>query len=157
MNIFKRNKGITLISLVISIIIILIISGMVIYYSTKGLAIQKVNNLYSDIEQIESQVDSYYIKNNELPIIDDIEITFNDSSNVNDGNIYHIIDLSELDGLNLNYGRDFEIVKNNNTYSNNEDIYIINDDSHTIYYIKGIEYDGEVYYSIDDNYEQIET
>ena len=51
-----------------------------------------------------------------------------------------------MDGISLNYGEGFE------DYENSDDIYIINEKSHCIYYVKGIEVDGKLYHSIlDDN------
>lgn len=144
----KNNKGITIVALVIAIILILIISGMMGYYSTNAFKIEKLNNMYNDIERIQSEVDKYYIENGKLPIKQ--KISFN-NGNINDNENYYIIDLSILGNLSLNYGSDFE--KN---YSDNlQDIYIINEQSQIIYYLKGIEYEGKIYYTKPIEYEKI--
>ena len=54
--------------------------------------------------------------------------------------IYYTIKLDELENLSLNYG--FEYTKLG------EDRYIINEESHVIYYYKGIAYDGLKYHTI---------
>ena len=59
--IIKNEKGITLTTLVLTVVLILIISGMMGYYSTSGLNIKRINNMYSDIEQIQTEVDTYYL------------------------------------------------------------------------------------------------
>ena len=116
----KDEKGITLITLVITIVLILIIAGMMGYYSSSAFNLQKINYMYSDIEQIQTGVDEYYIKNNSIPILKDVSVTFSKSSNPNDAeNEYYVIDLSKVNDLRLNYGRDFEIIKDTTAASPN--------------------------------------
>lgn len=152
----KNNKGITMITLIITIILILIIGGTMAYFSTSSLGVQKLTNMYGDIEQIQSQVDSYYIKNNRLPIYEEAgTIEFTNSGNINDGNDYYVINLSLLEDLSLNYGEEFEDVKQNEGILDFTDLYIINEQSQTIYYLKGIEFEEETYYTIPTDYAQI--
>ena len=66
---------------------------------------------------------------------------------------YYVIDLSAMENLTLNYGEDYELIKNepqsniatlkNNTLT---DLYIINFSSHNIFYVEGIKYGSTVYY-----------
>lgn len=150
------NRAITLVTLVLTIVLILLVSGTMGYYTKSGLELQKVNNMYSDIEQIQSKIDEYYIKNNELPVIKDLEkINFLHSSNVNDNENYYIIDLSKLGNISLNYGRDFEKIKSSNTLGTDTDIYIINEQTHTIYYLEGIKYEDKIYYTKPVEYTEI--
>ncbi len=142
------TKAITLVTLALTIVLILLISGTMGYYTKSGLDLQKVTNMYNDIEQLQSKIDDYYIKNNELPVIKDLgEINFAHSSNVNDNEIYYIIDLSKLANINLNYGRNFENIKSSNILGSYTDIYIINEKTHTIYYLEGIKYENKIYYT----------
>ena len=62
---------------------------------------------------------------------------------INDGEIYYTIDLEELENPSLNYGDGYR--------SCASDRYIINEDSHVIYYVKGITYDGKEYHTIGQN------
>ena len=52
---------------------------------------------------------------------------------------FYIIDLEAMQGITLNYGKDYEKVKadkeNANKYT---DLYIINTNSHNIFYVQGI-------------------
>ena len=152
--IIKNEKGVTLTTLVLTVILILIISGMMGYYSTSGLNIKKINNMYSDIEQIQAEVDSYYIKNNDLPTLN-FSISFGYSSNPNDSSEYYVIDLSKLGNLRLNYGKEFENVKLSNNLGDYTDVYIINKQSQTIYYLKGIEFEDNTYYTKPIEYNEI--
>ena len=152
--IIKNEKGVTLTTLVLTVVLILIISGMMGYYSTSGLNIKKINNMYSDIEQIQTEVDSYYIKNNDLPTLS-FSISFGNSANPNDSSEYSVIDLSKLGNLRLNYGKEFENVKSNNQLGDYTDVYIINKQSQTIYYLKGIEFEDKTYYTKPIEYNEI--
>lgn len=150
------SKAITLVTLVLTIVLILLISGTMGYYTKSGFELQKVNNMYSDIEQIESKIDDYYIKNNELPVIKDLEkINFSHSSNVNDNENYYMIDLSKLGSISLNYGKDFENIKNSHTLGIYTDLYIINEKTQTIYYLEGIKFENKIYYTKQIEYTEI--
>lgn len=154
MNI-KNEKGITLTSLVLTIVLILLIGGIMGYYSSSGLKMQNINNMYSDIEQIQTEVDSYYLKNNELPVLN-FEINFSNSVNPNDSSEYYVIDLSKLENLKLNYGKEFEETKLDNQLGYYTDVYIINKQSQTIYYLKGIEFENKTYYTKPIEYNEIQ-
>lgn len=152
--IIKNEKGITLTTLILTVVLILIIGGMMGYYSTSGLNIKRINNMYSDIEQIQTEVDTYYLKNNELPILN-VNVSFSKYSNPNDNSEYYVIDLSKLGNLKLNYGKEFENIKSRNNLENYTDVYIINKQSQTIYYLKGIEFEDNTYYTKPIEYKEI--
>ena len=152
--IIKNEKGITLTTLILTIVLILIIGGMMGYYSTSGLNLKRINNMYSDIEQIQTEVDTYYLKNNELPILN-VNVSFSKYSNPNDNSEYYVIDLSKLGNLKLNYGKKFENIKSRNNLENYTDVYIINKQSQTIYYLKGIEFEDNSYYTKPIEYKEI--
>ena len=161
----KNEKGITLIVLTITIIVILIVTSITIYNSNNQLAIKKVNNLYSDLESISTKVTAYYLENDTLPVYDnEYESSKSDFKtlidtngaednviNPNDGETYHVIDLSKLDNLTLNYGLEYKDWKEDQTPSPTEyqDLYIINDMTHQIYYPKGIKLRQNVYFTRD--------
>ena len=126
----RNNKGVTLIALTVTVIVLLAISGMLIYNTNNQVKLNKLDNLYIDIGEITSKVDNYYLTYGELPIlcdymdktnlmnllnknIDDIGGTASDSNkiNPNDGNEYYVIDLGKLDGISLNYGYNDEYNK----------------------------------------------
>ena len=97
-----------------------------------------------DINVIEDSIALYYLNNGNIPIKD--KINFEHSINPNDNNSYYKIDLSKLENIYLNYGK----------MKNEQDFYIINEESHTIYYFSGVEYKGKIYYTKDVNYTLVE-
>lgn len=129
----KNNKGITLISLVLTVIVILIITSAMIFNTKNQLEMRKIQNLSNDIETLNSKVDEYYLKYGELPKLcnytdsesknfknrEDFEkslqdkakeqnLKLNNEINANDGDEYIVIDLEKLGGLTLTYGYDRE-------------------------------------------------
>ena len=140
----KKNKGITLISLSIAVIILLIITGMILYSAKDSIDIKNLTNMQNDIANLRDKVSLYYLKYGNIPV----KTEYEDISNLQNGNIlgvndtgkFYIIELEKLEGLTLNYGEDYEIYKTNGyTYSPDlTDIYIINEDSHNIFYVEGI-------------------
>lgn len=154
--IIKNEKGITLTTLILTVVLILIIGGMMGYYSTSGLNLKKINNMYSDIEQIQTEVDTYYLKNNELPLLN-VSVSFSNFLNPNDNSEYYVIDLSKLGNLKLNYGKEFENIKLSDKLENYTDVYIINKQSQTIYYLKGIEFEDNTYYTKPIEYNEIQN
>ena len=157
----KNDKGVTLLVLTITIIVLLIITSITLSNSQSQLAIKKVNELYNDIDSINTKIADYYLKNNSLPVL---EHTYLNSPNAlkllcisngenenlinaNDDGNYYVIDLSQLENLTLNYGKQYKDWTETSTFQNYQDLYIINEVSHQIYYPQGIKYNGEIYYT----------
>ena len=139
----KRTTGITLISLVIAVIIILLITGMILYSAKDNIYIRNVTNMQNDIANLRDKIALFYAEYGEIPIKTEYQDIYNLPSEVigaNDTGKFYIIELEKLDGLTLNYGEDYETYKANGyQYSANlKDIYIINEDSHNIFYVGGI-------------------
>lgn len=139
----KRTTGITLISLVIAVIIILLITGMILYSAKDNIYIRNVTNMQNDIANLRDKIALFYAEYGEIPIKTEYQDIYNLPSEVigaNDTGKFYIIELEKLDGLTLNYGEDYETYKANGyQYSANlKDIYIINEDSHNIFYVEGI-------------------
>ena len=106
----------------------------------------------NDIDLLEDKVSAYYMEYGALPV----EIKYNVSplpfesvKNPNDSTDgYYVLDLKVFEGLTLNYGADFDRVTED-TVADYNDLYVINEQSHQIYYVKGIEMDGMMYYTND--------
>ena len=144
----KNNKGITMITLIITIIVISIISGVTIYESVKDIKARKIDLLYADLELLEDKVNTYYLNYGGLPIKEQFNGSenFKTVKNINDNDVYYVIDISSLDGVSLNMKLDFT----------GDDVYIMNEKSHTVYYPKGLTIDNETYYTLPKQYSKIE-
>lgn len=130
----KSNRGLTLISLVLTVIVILIITAAMIYNTKNQIQMKSVQNLSNDIEILNAKVDEYYLKYGELPKLsnytypnnDGVEdpknkthfkrilkeyadargATLNTEINPKDGDEYIVIDLEKLENISLTYGYD---------------------------------------------------
>ena len=143
MNKIKTQKGITMIALVITVIILLILTNVLVYNAQDSVYIKKINNLYNDIEQLREKVSDYYNEYGKIPA--NIKYTNLSSlsdviSSKNDTGDFYVIDLEAMNGISLNYGKDYQYIKNNKDEANSyTDIYIINENSHNIFYVHGVE------------------
>ncbi len=154
-NKIKNTKGISLVSLSISIVVLVIITNMIIYYVRDNLKIGNLREMQNDIENLRDKISSFYLQNGTIPA----KVEYTNIGNIRGAGVisdavdtgrFLVIDLSALDNLTLNYGKDYEKIKSNsdsvdvNTY---RDLYIINEESHNIFYVQGIKVDNEVFYT----------
>lgn len=136
------------ITFTICTIVVLTIFCAIAFYVTNGVQIIKLNNMYKDIRILENKISLYYLDNGNIPIKEESIIYFFENSiNPNDNEKYYEIDISKLENLDISYGKGI---------FGNKDKYIINEESHTIYYYLGIEYKGEMIFSRDVNYEYVD-
>ena len=151
----RSERVITLTVLVITVVVLSILSFTIIINMKTRTNISKLSQLKSDISTLEEKVSNFYNKYGEIPA--DIEYTntsslepiMNNKEKTSESKFY-VIDLQAMKGISLNYGRDYENVKNTNTQKANEytDIYVINNITHNIFYIKGISTEeNEIYYT----------
>ena len=139
----KQEKGITMMALVVTIIILLILTSVLVFNTQDSVYIKRLNNLYSDIELLRAKTDEYYNEYGQIPAkikYTNIDTLKNVLSTKNDTGDFYVIDLEAMEGITLNYGKDYETVKSDSTHANNyTDLYIINENSHNIFFVRGIE------------------
>ena len=153
----KQDRGITLVTLIIAIIIMIIISSVIIYNASTGMDTKALNSMYNDITILKNRVDIYYAQYQALPVIKIpyTNIAHIKNKNVNDNDNYYVLDLESLENVTLTYGKDYKEYKQlQNT--DKTDLYIINEKSHTIYYVEGITLDNINYYTIPNEYSKVE-
>ena len=162
-NIWKQNKGVSLVSLAVTIIILIIITNILVYYAKDNIYVKSLTNMYNDIANLRDKISNYYSIYGEIPVklkyentqvIDNLEnakiIGVNDKIDE-----FYVIELSALEGLTLNLGEDYKKIKNKEATTQEEindlqDIYIINKNSHNIFYAKGVSGGNGKYYYTDD-------
>ena len=144
----KSKKGVTLITVGIAIIIMLILLTTLVYRSTKNTQLQKLDNLYNDIQLLNEKVALYYYKHGALPVAGTYtgDLPPTETLNPNDNGVYYIIDITALENVTLSNNPNIE-----------DNIYIINERSQTIYFPKGVTIDGEAYYRLPELFAKIMT
>ncbi len=142
----KNEKGITLIILVLTILLLIIVTALLASHSNYSLEALDITKLISDVESLNNKIETYYLKYDKLPTYgeaipkEDISEAITDL-NTDDGTVYYAIDLQKLDNPTLYFGNGYDVP--------NEDTYLINEETHTIYYLKGVTYQEKVYHNAD--------
>lgn len=141
----KNQKGITLMVLVITIVVMALIAGSISYNSISSYRLNAYYAMCSDIELLDEKIALYYLENKSLPIegqMKTIDSLITDMSNVNynpnNSGMLYKIDLTQLDNLTL------QITD-----------YYIDEQSHTIYAARGKKIGDEIYYTVPTNYQEV--
>lgn len=139
----KSQRGITLVILIITVIIISILASVTIIHFDSGTDIRNYNYMCADIELLEDKILVYYNKNNgriptKGPAIDNVKANLQGQASSKDNDNYYQIDVNKLSNITLNYGGGTLEDRN---------IYIVNEQSLEVYYLKGIQYEENTYYT----------
>lgn len=127
---YNSQRGITMVSLIITIIILLILSSTIIYNMNSSNKVVGYNNMIADIKLLEDKLLVYFNKYGEIP-------KTSRAININNKDYYEI-DLSKLDNITLNYGKEYN---ESTELTENSDVYLVND-SLDVYYLQGINLSG---------------
>ena len=133
----KNSRGVTLVTLVIAIVILLILSAVIISQLSMRASTGDLVAMRSDIELLRERVLLYYSNNGRLPTNN---IVTNLPTELNTSDAHYTLDIERLGNITLNFGL-------GNLGS--EDIYIINTRTLDVYYLMGIEHEGDIYHSLD--------
>lgn len=149
----RNEKGVTLLLLVLTLIVLAIIIGTISYSSISRIKMRAYYNMCADIELLDEKIALYYLENKSLPIEEDKQKNITDlipdypeSNEVNNANYnpnnsgtLYKIDLTKLDNLSLNYTD-----------------YYIDEQSHTIYTSHGINLtEDDTYYTVPLDYQEV--
>lgn len=155
-KLLKREKGVSLLTLTIAVVVILTLTDVIILNLNNNLKIERLKNLQTDVANLRDKISNYYAEYGSIPIVNteynNIEAIENAGliSEANDSGRFYAIDLKKLEGLTLNYGRDYSNIKETSTaeeINNYTDLYIINSASHNIFYARGVKIDSKMYYT----------
>ena len=155
----KSQKGITLASLAITIVVMAVLAGVIIFNVNDSVKTEKLKNMQSDISVLSDKISSYYAQYGKIPVTaeypsyPDFTYMFSDAIGATDTGKFYVIDLEALDNLSLNDGYSYENIKNitspltEQQEKDNLDLYVINEDSHAIFYVQGVNTGTETYYT----------
>lgn len=138
-KLLKNQKGVTLIALMLTIVILAILAGIAIGNIDMGTDIRNYNYMCADIELLEDKILAYYNENGTIPkgdLVTSPELGGQESTRDAGGN-YYKIDISKLSNITLNYGGG----------KTENDVYIVNEKSLEVYYLEGAIYEKIKYYT----------
>ncbi|MGN1326684.1 MAG: hypothetical protein ACI4VQ_01155, partial [Clostridia bacterium] len=150
----KSEKGITMITLVVTIIVMVTLIVTVNASMAPTIELKAYNAIKEDIITLSEEVKLYYLNNGVLPVNESKTYILSnygvptEDINPNDSGNYYFINTSLLNGVELNKGEGNK--KNNYT---TDDVYVVNEKSLTVYYLKGAVLDGKKHYTIVDSFE----
>ncbi len=166
----KNNKGISLVTMVMTVLIMLILLSTLTYTAYTNLKIRGLNKLYNDIRTLNDEVATYYLENNSLPVAEEYATitvgdeldetisfvtkdgTFQNQNSLVNPNDYVINESGK--GQATYYTLDLGLF--DNISIENDGQYIINEQSHMIYYVNGVTINGETYNNLPLNYKDTE-
>ena len=141
-KLLKNQKGITLVVLIITVVVLSILLGVTITNGDIGTDVRNYNYMRADIELLESKIMVYYNENGSLPTtgtqITNAGTILGTQASSRDNANYYQIDISKLYNITLNYG---------GGTVENQDIYVVNEQSHEVYYLKGATFEGTLYHT----------
>lgn len=162
----KEESGITLVVLVITIIVLTLISVPVIIKTAEVSETQRYSDFIGDIRRLNESISQLYNLDSDLSQIGPVynaERKFIEQRNSNDNSVYYIIDCDKLstdlkDKFNIEFKK-LEFGNNNYDIDRSNlkttDVYIINQQSRTIYYSEGIIYKDMRIYRMPEHYTSI--
>lgn len=173
----KKENGITLIALTVTAIVLMIISTPVVVHTTKLTQAKRFTDFRDDIINLTENISSLYNLNDDISTIGPLytgnkSFLIGDVKNPNDAKTasedypYYVIDFNKLsntmrDLFNLELNKLKSENENSNVTnlneSNSDKVFIINSNSRTIYYNKGISYGGITHYRLQENYSDMPT
>ena len=132
----KNNKGISLITALMTVVIMTILLTTITYTAQKNIRVKKINQLYSDLRELTDAVQLYYVKHDKLPVTGEMYVVSEDfvQKEKSDGTV---VTFTSLKSAGLNF-----ILKSGVLF-NKENLYNPND------YDNSGEYAKAVYYIID--------
>ncbi len=168
----KNEKGITLIALVITIAVLSIISVPVLVNMSNIKEFDTYSGFKEDIDILREAISIAYFDKDIGTIgpkyegnLDFLEETQNEEKikNENDNDVYYAININRVNeklSVNmetLNNGAGNKSISSSDVkYSGTNDVYIINEQSRTIYYVKGISYKEKTYHRLSEQFSTAE-
>lgn len=154
-NHLREEKGVTLVTLGIVIVILVIITNLLLYNTKDSVIIKKLEDLYIDVDNLREKVSNFYNQYGKIPASTEYTNISHLSevlSQKNDTGKFYVLDLQAMENISLNYGKEYEQIRqiqetakkngvevNQTEVNSYTDLYIINENSHNIFYVKGIE------------------
>ncbi len=140
-----NKRGITLIILITASVIMMIIITSASVIGAGSISSANFEEYKASLSRVQDNVNVYYLENKALPITNEvvssnslgIEFYNNIVQNTDENNRLFVINSSLLNN---------ETIKKGKGSVANKDVFLVAENSHNVYYLKGYKYKGQVYY-----------
>lgn len=141
----SKKSGITLIIMVTAVLVMMIIITSASVIGAGSIASANFEEYKASLSRVQDNINVYYLDNNTLPITNEIvdgnslgqDFYNNIIKNADENNRLYVVNVSLL-------GND-TIRKGIGTVAN-KDVFLVAENSHNLYYLKGFNYRGQVVY-----------
>lgn len=145
------KKGISLVVLIITIIVLTVLMGIIIFNAENTIVNAEKSKLQIDIVSLESLMDTYKIRKNgnikfnvtffDTSTLSGAELQQFDGETISNNKIeLYVIELKEIDAETLSYG---------NLIAGEKDRYLYSINTGKVYYEQGLKIDNITYYHIE--------
>lgn len=142
------RNGISLVSLMVAIVIIILLISTVSISAISSINNARKINFATEISFIQESVNSYYTKNNALPILEKIDFDFSKIDEkymeqfVSEDTIeMYKLDLKKLGKIDTVFGKG----------ESKNDFYVVSLNTNNVYYLAGINVGDKIYYTLTDD------
>lgn len=141
------KKGITMSVVLVAIVIMMLIISAATVVGTNAVSTANFEEFKSIISRVSDDINEYYVKNNELPVKNEIVATASLPQDMQsilskngdlDDKLY-VVDMSKIDDATLKKGRGT---------IESQDVFLVSETKQNVYYLKGYKYKSVVYYTI---------
>ena len=148
------KKGITLATLVITMVVLVILSGVVISNARGIIQKSELAKFGEELKTIEDIIKEYYISNGNFPVIEEKKYSSEQVISLNvsgfDSELKQEIEKNDDEDCTF-YEIDYEAIKvtleDRGLQNTADDIYVVSSLSNKVYYVKGLQIGDEIYFS----------
>lgn len=141
----SRKSGVTLLVIIMSLVVMMIIITSASVVGSNSITQANFEEYKSSLSRVEDNINSYYLENGKLPITNEVvsatslgkDFYNNVVENKDDNNKLFIVNISLLQNDTLKKGYGTVIDK---------DVFLVAENSHNIYYLKGFKFRGQTIY-----------
>jgi hypothetical protein len=139
------KRGVTLIVVVTAAVIMMLIITSASVVGAGAIAGANFEEYKSSVSRVQDNVNTYYLENNKLPIKNEVvasnslgqDFYNNITKNADENNRLYVVDISLLQNDTIRKGMGSVADK---------DVFLVAENTHNIYYLKGFKYKGQVLY-----------
>ncbi len=141
----SRKSGVTLLVIIMSVIVMMIIITSASVVGSNAIIQANFEEYRSGLSRVEDNINSYYLENGKLPITNEVvsanslgtDFYNNVVENKDDNNKLFVVNISLLQNDTLKKGYGTLI---------NKDVFLVAENTHNIYYLKGFNFRGQTIY-----------